>query len=276
MGGLVCCHDDASDVDDFEDISAYSRAEPRSRRADPRAYDPIRERFAPRPSQPRSRRKRYSSQESAQLDDSAHWGEQFGSRLSFPTPAGWTPKPLQSPGISERDGAWQNCRAASALPSLLPRPNHPSGRFPRTPDGKADFHGDWLCSAVEGDVEAFMTALDLGWATRSAAYLINYGVGVASRRICQNGDAMELQVSTGPAEFVQRFTVGSGRQVTEGPDGKSLVFPVWEAPSVLRFDQCGVDGSTPVVVRQYYSGEDLVVHMTAAGAACTAWIFQRQ
>uniref|UniRef100_A0A7S2K7I6 Uncharacterized protein n=1 Tax=Zooxanthella nutricula TaxID=1333877 RepID=A0A7S2K7I6_9DINO len=145
-----------------------------------------------------------------------------------------------------------------------------------TRDGKANFAGSWLCSRVEGDVEGFMEALGLSWATRYAAYLIDYGVGVASRTVRQDGDYVEIEVSSGPAQFVQTYSVGRGQQKTEGPEGEALVTPTWESDDVLRVEQLNLDRSSPVVVRQYFASEDLVVHMTAARGVSTAWVFQRQ
>jgi len=122
-----------------------------------------------------------------------------------------------------------------------------------------------------------MVGLELNWAKRQAAYLIGYGAGYAGRSIRQQGDDIEIGVNATPAVFTQRCCIGAGRQLTEGPEGSAMVTPSWgDGGHVLIILQTESDGSMPVVIRQYFSGQDMMVEMTAPNGATGVWRFQRQ
>lgn len=143
--------------------------------------------------------------------------------------------------------------------------------------GKPDFTGQWICSDVGGDIEGFMVALNFSWARRTAAQIIDYGIGRASRHIVQRGN--EFVVECGgflPTVFQQRFKVGRGPQMTDGPEGSVLVTPTWEKGYVLSVLQSELDGSEPSCWKQYFQGKDLMVQIIARTGESGIWRFTKK
>lgn len=161
---------------------------------------------------------------------------------------------------------------ARRLESWMPKPP----AWANIRGGKPDFTGQWLCTGTDGDMEALMLALGVGWAKRTAAQCMSYGVGRASRHIQQNGNEFEIKVLGTPTEFVQHFFVGRGSQHTEGPEGDACVMPKWEHNYVLSVVQSESDGSPPNTWQQYLDGKEMVVRMIAHTGESASWRFSRQ
>lgn len=146
------------------------------------------------------------------------------------------------------------------------------------PTAAVNFSGGWICSGTDGDMEELMTALEMNWAMRQAAYYINYGVDYASRKVSQSGDEMEIVIDASPKFFTQYFRIGGGSQETDGPDGPCWVNPMWEEGGrALRIYQTNLDGSIPTVVRQYFVGSrEMRLDMTTPSGVTASWFFKRQ
>lgn len=141
--------------------------------------------------------------------------------------------------------------------------------------GKPNFTGDWLCYAAQGDIEAFMLEMEVSWARRTAAQCLSYGIGTLKRHINHEGNQFSVRVAGGPTEFEQKFRIGKGTQTSEGPDGAILVTPTWQQELVVSVDQTEMDGSIPFTWKQYFEGDELVLHMVAAEKECAVWHFRR-
>eukprot|EP00931_Biecheleriopsis_adriatica_P037917 TRINITY_DN21755_c0_g1_i1.p1 TRINITY_DN21755_c0_g1~~TRINITY_DN21755_c0_g1_i1.p1 ORF type:complete len:256 (+),score=44.85 TRINITY_DN21755_c0_g1_i1:137-904(+) len=127
--------------------------------------------------------------------------------------------------------------------------------------GEPNFTGRWLCTAIEGDMDAFMLAMEATWSSRTAASLVDYGVGYLCRHISHKGNSFVCQVAGVALTYCQEFDIGRGQQQVEGPSADCWVTPEWEGSKVLRIEQCELDGSLPFSCRFSFRGEQLILHM---------------
>lgn len=143
------------------------------------------------------------------------------------------------------------------------------------PVAKPNFSGKWLCVAIEGNMDAYLEASGFGWARRSGASLINYGIGRSMRNIRQSSDDFIIDVDGVTVQFTEEFRVGGGRQRTMGFDGEVWITPTWESGGVLCL-QCHKGNEPDGVIEQYCLGEFLALRMTTAGGVRVLLKFERQ
>merc|ERR1712224_123248 len=92
--------------------------------------------------------------------------------------------------------------------------------------GVADLAGRWLCKRIEGDFDAWMVEMQLGWITRSALSISNYGIGSGQLMVEQDGNVFCMQ-EVGIATTRSNFEVGAGVQNYDSEFGSMLIRPRW-------------------------------------------------
>jgi len=123
-----------------------------------------------------------------------------------------------------------------------------------------DVSGRWVLNRVEGDFDGLMADAGVSWATRRLAKSFNYGAGLVSQTIEQEGDSVVIVFQNGPgqAAHTMRLSVGGGRQSTDNEDGTRVAIePVWQDKSLLIPGQ-NADGSTMQTTRRFLSGQEMV------------------
>lgn len=140
-----------------------------------------------------------------------------------------------------------------------------------------DLSGNWLLSRVEGDFEALMADAGVSWALRKLAKSMNYGAGLVSQTVEQEGSSLVITFNNGPGQptNVMRLNVGSGLQIANNEDGSCItVDPRWE-------DQClymsgkSAGGTDMQPTKRYLSGQEMVCESTTSTGIVVRRFFSR-
>lgn len=116
-------------------------------------------------------------------------------------------------------------------------------------NGRPDFTGVWLMTGYEGDMDAMMQALELGWMVRSAAASMDYGKGRLEQNITHAGSDFALKTQHSDT----RFEIG-GAAVPHAKLGGQMRAE-WDADAI-RVEIRGADGSLTMVNYRYLTGVD--------------------
>eukprot|EP00440_Ansanella_granifera_P008364 gb/GFBE01009061.1/.p1 GENE.gb/GFBE01009061.1/~~gb/GFBE01009061.1/.p1 ORF type:complete len:267 (+),score=56.54 gb/GFBE01009061.1/:1-801(+) len=142
---------------------------------------------------------------------------------------------------SALEGADIRVPAAVQAEKQGPMPDIKGPSVPRPPGGPPQLDGEFLLSEVQGDMDAFLTDMGIGWALRSLASTAGYGIGSERLRISQDGQKLSLQY-IGMRPYTQTFEIGAGSQDCTGPSGPVVLTPLWDGGAVrIAVNQGGED-----------------------------------
>ena len=123
--------------------------------------------------------------------------------------------------------------------------------------------------AVE-NVTALMTACGVGWAKRSAAAALNFGIGRTKETFsCSAGDGtITIIKDRGGGTSVETQTLVIGGEPVESKDveGKAVrVTAVWDEDVLVITNTLVKDGTVSVSIRRWLDGEKLIREDTVKG-----------
>merc|ERR1719215_1626773 len=114
-------------------------------------------------------------------------------------------------------------RTASSAPERLVPGSASSGSL----DASASLAGKWLMYKAEGDVDAFLEEVGVGWLARSFAMAASYGAGRHTMEFRSNGSNMLDIVENKLVAANYTWHIGGGWQRYEGQAGVAMVEPFW-------------------------------------------------
>eukprot|EP00928_Gymnodinium_smaydae_P078578 TRINITY_DN62701_c0_g1_i1.p1 TRINITY_DN62701_c0_g1~~TRINITY_DN62701_c0_g1_i1.p1 ORF type:complete len:414 (+),score=51.64 TRINITY_DN62701_c0_g1_i1:81-1322(+) len=164
----------------------------------------------------------------------------------------------------------QRLWTALSQPEACRTPGGHSMVFPKEEtldsDGeKPDFEGRWLLDRIEGDFEAFLADIGVGWTLRKMAKGFGYGVGKQLQDISLDGDDFTLITEGGPRIISMTAPIGGEEALSTGLDGEpNYVTLSWEG-SRLRTDSRNKKGVSSPPTFRFFEG-DLMVVETATSA----------
>merc|ERR1719221_71703 len=121
------------------------------------------------------------------------------------------------------------------------------------------FQGRWLLTGYEGDMDALLLEMGVGWAVRRLAKGFNYGVGTAVQDIAMNGEEMVLITESGHKTISMTATIGGEEAESIGLDGElNYVTMTWEGRSI-RTESRSKDGKLAPPTLRYFEKSDMVV-----------------
>jgi hypothetical protein len=128
-----------------------------------------------------------------------------------------------------------------------------------------DLSGKWKFSKIEGKFEAMMIDAGVSWATRKMAKSANYGIGLGTQAIEQNGNDLTINVHNGFLGTTMRLNVDGKEQECIGEDGaRVLVVPSWERRT-LRVEGKTKQGNRKIqLTRRYLCGDQMVIETTTS------------
>lgn len=141
---------------------------------------------------------------------------------------------------------------------------------------RPDLRGSWLLAKLEGDMALNLVDMNVGFVMRSAAKVINYGVGRVRKRIEQDGALYVSDKLLADGRLTHNeMTIGAGEQAGEGDLGPITVLPEWDG-GVLRADVRLIDYKANCTWRLYLRGADeLVDEVSTSSGATTRQIYSR-
>jgi len=137
--------------------------------------------------------------------------------------------------------------------------------------------GHWVLSRVEGDFEALMIDAGVGWALRKMAKSMNYGAGIVTHDIEQEGNSLVIEFNNGPGQVTStmRLAVGGGGQSTANEDGAPIVVdPRWEGQCLVITGRAA-DGSAMRPGKRFVSGQEMVCESTTSSGDVVRRYFAR-
>jgi len=140
-----------------------------------------------------------------------------------------------------------------------------------------DLSGRWVLSRVEGDFEALMIDVGVSWAMRKMAKSMNYGAGLVTHSIEQEGNSLVIEFKNGPgqATSAMRLAVGGGNQSTANEDGAPIVVePRWEG-RCLVVAGLAADGSAVRPSKRFVTGQEMVCESTTSSGDVVRRYFAR-
>jgi hypothetical protein len=122
-----------------------------------------------------------------------------------------------------------------------------------------------------------MADAGVSWTVRKLAKSWNYGVGVVSLKVEQEGSSLVLKFHNGPGqgENVMRLEVGGGQQSTINEDGSNItVTPRWEDQALIVTGRAE-GGSALQPTKRWISWEELVCESRTSTGVVVRRYFER-
>lgn len=123
-----------------------------------------------------------------------------------------------------------------------------------------DFSGRWVFRRYDGDFDAMMEDGGTHWTIRKLARAANYGVGMISQDINQQGDHMIVDFNAGASVNRMEFRVGEAGQATLNEGGEqTIISAAWEGSAISVAGIRSSNGSKLQDTLWYMQGHELVV-----------------
>jgi len=200
-------------------------------------------------------------------------------------------KPDRSPPeqLAESEEAMEELRAELVMegmaslcvqsPTANKRPSQrPSeGRAPSKQ--KPAFSGKWQMVRHDGEFDAFMKEMGVGWAFRKAAQAVGYGVNHTFHTITQAGNKFGVVTQNPKGIFEKQFLINGEEQPDEDPMDKKkiIIMPSWDG-DVIHIEARMADPpmARMPVTRRYMQGEEMVMEQTSPKGVIVRRYFARQ
>lgn len=144
---------------------------------------------------------------------------------------------------------------------------------------KMDLSGSWVLARVEGDMDAWLKDIGVGWAMRAGAKAMKYGAGKMTNVIKMTGESMELTTWTPKGDHTSWLKLdGTESRNTDPMDGRSMLAVArWEGQDAISIvTRREDDGQVMPTSRRYLRGAEMCVKQTTpSGLVAERW-FVRQ
>lgn len=138
------------------------------------------------------------------------------------------------------------------------------------------FSGKWVMRGYEGDFEALMEAGGTSWATRKLARAGNYGVGVVTQVIKQEGDTLLVDFQAGLSSNKQTLKVDGSEQDTVGEKGERVrVTATWDGQRVTVQGIYRKTGAPCMRMQRYLVGDSMVVETFLPNGTSVKRVFRK-
>lgn len=145
---------------------------------------------------------------------------------------------------------------------------------------KPDFTGKWSFTRTDATKEAWealMVDAGVAWTTRKMAHGANYGIGLATHDIEQNGDKLIIKVSNGFTTTTVDIVVDGSEQETWAEDGnKIFMTPTWEGGVLKTVGRVKSSGKAIQPGIRYLNGKEMVITATASTGEKVSRFFEKK
>lgn len=142
-----------------------------------------------------------------------------------------------------------------------------------------DLSGSWVLARIEGDMDAWLKDIGVGWAMRTGAKTMKYGVGKMTNTISMTAESMQLTTWTPKGDHTSVLKLdGTASRNTDPMDGKfMLAVARWEGSDTIFIETRREDnGEVMPTSRRSLKGEEMCVEQTTPkGLVAKRW-FVRQ
>lgn len=152
----------------------------------------------------------------------------------------------KSPTMLQKVGQSACCSPSSRTSSIAQERLVPVSASCGSLDASASLAGKWLMYKAEGDVDAFLEEVGVGWLARNFAMAASYGAGCHTMEFRSNGGNMFDVVENKLVAANYTWHIGGGWQRFEGQAGPAMVEPFWDLDGVSVTANCkSLDGQYP-------------------------------
>lgn len=164
---------------------------------------------------------------------------------------------------------------ATTADTATPARTTPPSESPAKDSAVAGFAGSWLCVAVTGNMEAFLTDMGVSEGPRKAASVARYGALRQVQNITQSGDSFVVE-NILDKPVTMRFVVGEGVQKTTDQEGSTIfIEPVWDGEALCVSSKRD-SGELIALSRRYLESADMILELQSPKGTVVRRIFQRR
>jgi hypothetical protein len=137
--------------------------------------------------------------------------------------------------------------APPAAPAAAPAAAKEAATVPVPPTAAAQavdlsiaaMNGTWLCTSVEGDFDALVQAMGMGWFLRKAAKAFGYGVGKQTQVVSVEGDTITQTNVTPIGTYVAAIRMDGTPQPFDSPEGTQMVSMEADGDTIIQTTRGG-------------------------------------
>jgi len=147
------------------------------------------------------------------------------------------------------------------------------------PSKRMDLSGSWVLARVEGDMDAWLKDIGVGWAMRTGAKTMKYGVGKMTNVVEMTDDSITITTWTPKGDHTSVLKLdGTESRNTDPMDGKGMLAVArWEDSTSISIETTAEENGKvmPSSRRFLRDGEMCVEQKTPSGLIAKRW-FVRQ
>ncbi|CAE7928663.1 unnamed protein product, partial [Symbiodinium sp. KB8] len=195
----------------------------------------------------------------------------------------------RAPDVAVKIGTW-SCFCFCGAPSHDPGADDVLG-YERSPsdvelvveravdecedDDRPNFSGDWMMVKAEGDMDAFLKEMGVGYVMRTFASSFNYGVGVTSTLIEHKGSQLKITMKTPKGTSTSTIHINGTEQGSVDPmeDRPLRVLPQWEGKVLVVSSRRADSAESLPTNRRFLQGVQMIVESTTQSGLVTRRIF---
>jgi len=147
---------------------------------------------------------------------------------------------------------------------------------PEGPVVLPEWQGMWNFRRVEGNFEELMVDAGVSYFIRQMAHKSNYGIGLATQQIEQNGENLTIHVSNGLMTTTMELIVNGVEQRTVSEDGYPIFITAKLEDGVLSLDGRNEKTGKPLQkTRRYMCEDEMIIETTTSTGFVVKRIFRR-
>lgn len=138
--------------------------------------------------------------------------------------------------------------------------------------------GSWMLSRVDGDFDAFLTEIGVGFVSRKAAAALGYGVGYLTNDIVLTAKVFKVITSGPTGTFSSDLRLDGTEQESVDPveGNPTLCKPWWEGSTVVLESRRADRSVWMPQVRRFLIGDEMCVEQTTASGLRVRRFFSRR
>eukprot|EP00747_Dinoflagellata_sp_TGD_P164267 gnl/TRDRNA2_/TRDRNA2_183968_c0_seq1.p1 gnl/TRDRNA2_/TRDRNA2_183968_c0~~gnl/TRDRNA2_/TRDRNA2_183968_c0_seq1.p1 ORF type:complete len:365 (-),score=78.93 gnl/TRDRNA2_/TRDRNA2_183968_c0_seq1:260-1297(-) len=139
-----------------------------------------------------------------------------------------------------------------------------------------NFSGNWRLHRIDGNMDAFMQEMGVGWHARVANKFMGYGIEKQTQHIVQVGNAFRITtVDLWGRRLAQKFLVDGGEQLSSDAEGHTIIINPRRDGQVLTVGHRTNTGDTIQVQKRILDGDTMKLDVTAPNGATVTRVFVR-
>ncbi|CAK8991124.1 unnamed protein product [Durusdinium trenchii] len=145
------------------------------------------------------------------------------------------------------------------------------------PDAKPDFSGHWVQVAVEGDFDAYLKSMGMGYVSRTLAKSMGYGVKKVQQVVEHEGEKFKMTLTNPKGTKVFDLLINSAEQDSVDPveDKPIKVQLYWDKTSLVMSSRSEKPPKELGKTRRYLRDQDTIVELESPDGVRAKRVFSK-